>query len=145
MPVPSTPFEIRSFDSADTDGVIALWHYVFGAEAPHNQPQAVLQRKLVNRDDLLLVARANQRVVGTALAGYDGHRGWLYAVAVHPEWRRLGIGTALLRTAESRLAALGCVKLNLQIRASNARVEAFYRRLGYHVEARINMGKILEY
>lgn len=145
MPAPSASFDVRSFTPADTESVVALWHFVFAAEAPHNQPQAVLQRKLAVQDDLLLVACASQRVVGTALAGYDGHRGWLYAVAVHPEWRRLGIGTTLLRAAESRLAARGCVKLNLQIRNSNTKVEAFYRRLGYHVEARINMGKILEY
>ncbi len=77
------------------------------------------------------------------MAGYDGHRGWLYAVAVDPGQRRGGVGTALVRHAEQMLRDLGCGKVNLQVRATNAAVVSFYERLGYAVEERISMGKRL--
>jgi ribosomal protein S18 acetylase RimI-like enzyme len=74
-------------------------------------------------------------------AGYDGHRGWLYAVAVGRQYRRSGVGTALVRKAEAALRELGCNKINLQVRAGNAAVTDFYSRLGYAVEERISMGR----
>ena len=77
------------------------------------------------------------------MAGYDGHRGWLYAVAVLPAYRRDGIASALIREAERRLLALGCPKINLQVVAANASTAAFYEKLGYAVEERISMGKPL--
>lgn len=75
--------------------------------------------------------------------GYDGHRGWLYTVAVRPDVQRRGIGRALVQRAEESLAALGCPKVNLQVMTSNAAVVGFYERLGYGVEERISMGKSL--
>lgn len=80
-------------------------------------------------------------VTGSVMAGYDGHRGWLYAVAVLKSHQRQGIGRALIQEAERRLAALGCSKINLQIRASNRGVTKFYAGLGYAVEDRVSMGK----
>jgi len=77
------------------------------------------------------------------MPGYDGHRGWLYALAVLKSHRRRNIGTLLVREAEKRLKALGCAKVNLQIRASNSGVAAFYEGLGYSVEERISMGRRL--
>ena len=77
------------------------------------------------------------------MAGFDGHRGWVYYVAVKPEHRRRGIGRALMYAAEKGLAAIGCPKLNLQIRATNQDVVAFYQSLGYEIEQRISMGKRL--
>jgi ribosomal protein S18 acetylase RimI-like enzyme len=93
--------------------------------------------------DLLLVALSGGAVVGTAMAGYDGHRGWLYSVAVRRTHRRTGVGTLLIREAERRLARLGCGKVNLQVRAENAAVAAFYRGLGYDIEERVSLGKRL--
>jgi ribosomal protein S18 acetylase RimI-like enzyme len=80
-------------------------------------------------------------VIGSIMAGYDGHRGWLYAVAVLNSHRRRGVGTALVRGAEDRLRSMGCSKINLQVRASNATVVEFYKRLGYVIEERMSMGK----
>jgi ribosomal protein S18 acetylase RimI-like enzyme len=77
------------------------------------------------------------------MAGYDGHRGWLYAIAVHPECRRTGLGSLLVRHAERALASIGCMKINLQLLATNEATAAFYRSLGYAVEPRISMGKVL--
>ena len=72
---------------------------------------------------------------------FDGHRGWIYYLAVDPEYRRKGIGTRLMKTVEEKLTNLGCPKLNLQIRANNHHVQAFYETIGYGVEDRISMGK----
>lgn len=128
-------------DSLHRDGVIALWQTAFGYDSPHNAPRLAIDRKLAARDGLFFVASLHDQVVGTILAGYDGHRGWLYSVAVDPAHRHAGIGTALVRHAERALTALGCVKINLQIIGGNERVAAFYRALGYSVEERISMGK----
>jgi ribosomal protein S18 acetylase RimI-like enzyme len=134
---------IRPFHESDADAVVALWRTVFPDDPPHNDPATVIRQKLAVQPDLFLVARVDGALAGTALAGYDGHRGWVYKVAVHPRHRRAGIGTALVRQAEQALRALGCTKVNLQVRASNAGVVAFYQALGYHVEERISMGKRL--
>ena len=89
------------------------------------------------------MALAGGAVVGTAMGGYDGHRGWVYAVAVGRAHRRAGVGSALLRRLEALLAGRGCLKVNLQVRATNAGVVAFYKQLGYAVEERVSMGKRL--
>ena len=80
-------------------------------------------------------------MIGSILAGYDGHRGWLYSVAVHADYRRHGLGSSLVRYAEQALTALGCMKINLQITSGNDAVAGFYEALGYGVEPRISMGK----
>ena len=76
------------------------------------------------------------------MAGYDGHRGWIYSLAVAPRFRRRGIATALVHHVEQALAARDCPKINLQILPSNSAVIAFYHKLGYTLEDRISMGKI---
>jgi ribosomal protein S18 acetylase RimI-like enzyme len=93
--------------------------------------------------ELFFVAESDGDIIGTAMSGFDGHRGWVYYVAVHPDFRRRGIGTLLMRKVEGALVDAGCPKLNLQIRADNATVQAFYESLGYLVEDRISMGKRL--
>ena len=90
------------------------------------------------------MALSGNEVVGTVLAGYDGHRGWLYSVAVHPSLRRKGIGMNLVRHAEGALTARGCMKINLQIVSSNESVKTFYESLGYSTEPDISMGKKIE-
>jgi ribosomal protein S18 acetylase RimI-like enzyme len=97
--------------------------------------------------DVFLVAIDQDVVVGSAvssiIAGYDGHRGWLYAVAVLKSHQRQGIATALVREAEKLLVAMGCKQINLQVRSSDAEVIRFYRSLGYEVEERVSMKKIV--
>ena len=77
------------------------------------------------------------------MAGYDGHRGWLYAVAVDVDYRRLGVGQQLVERALAALKQRGCIKVNLQIRADNYTVAAFYRELGFEVEDRLSMGMLV--
>ena len=103
----------------------------------------MIRNKLRVQPELLLVAEAEGELVGAVMAGFDGVRGWIYHLAVLPEFRRRGIATALVREAEEGLAGLGCPKINLQVRAENADVVEFYRAAGYEVEERVSMGKTL--
>lgn len=124
--------------------VVALWETVFGYEAAHNNPRVVIDKKIAEQDDLFFVAIAGISIVGTVMAGYDGHRGWIYSLAVSPSRRREGIGSRLIDTAERALSDRGCVKINLQIMEGNESVAAFYTSLGYSVEKRVSMGKRIE-
>jgi ribosomal protein S18 acetylase RimI-like enzyme len=135
--------QIRPYEDQDERQVVALWGEVLTDSAPHNEPATALRLKLAVERDLLLVAVLDGAVIGTVMGGYDGHRGWVYSVAVSPAERRRGVGTALLRRLEEALTARGCLKVNLQVRASNVGVVAFYERLGYAVEERVSMGKRL--
>ena len=130
-------------DTVHRRQVIALWETVFGYEDSHNKPGLAIDMKLAAPDGLFFVAVVDDAVVGTVLAGYDGHRGGLYAVAVHPQHRKQGLGKALVRYAEQALTARGCLKINLQIISDNASAAGFYESLGYAVEPRVSMGKKL--
>ena len=135
---------VDRFDpSRDFDQVAALWQRVFAYDSPHNAPALAIEKKLAARDGLFFVARSGATVVGTVMAGYDGHRGWIYSLAVLPEHRRNSVGSSLLKHAESRLAELGCIKINLQIVDGNEQVVSFYERHGYQIEPRVSMGKRL--
>lgn len=102
----------------------------------------MLDAKLAT-DDLIFIAEENGAVCGAAMAGYDGHRGWIYAVAVAPDMRRRGIGRGLVEASTHALHGVGCNKLNLQVRADNSEVVAFYESLGFVREPRISLGKLL--
>ncbi len=135
---------IRSFLEADESDVIILWTKVFAYPAPHNDPAKTIRQKLALQCDLFFVALLDGVLVGTVMAGYDGHRGWIYSLCVNPEVRRRGIGTALMKHVERELRERGCPKVNLQVLASNAATVSFYQKLGYSVEERVSMGKVLE-
>jgi ribosomal protein S18 acetylase RimI-like enzyme len=135
---------IEPYRDAHFSGVDALWREAFPDDPPRNRAAAAIPEKLAVQPELLLVALDGDDVVGTAMAGYDGHRGWLYSVAVRRTHRRRGIGALLVREAEARLTALGCRKVNLQVRSTNAVVVAFYEALGFEVEERVSLGKRLQ-
>jgi GNAT superfamily N-acetyltransferase len=97
--------QIRPFEDADELAVIDLWNEVLPDAAPHNDPATMIHRKLAVERELFFVALSDGAVVGTVMGGYDGHRGWVYAVAVRPTFRRRGIGAALIRRLETALAA----------------------------------------
>ncbi|MBE8594295.1 GNAT family acetyltransferase [Pseudomonas sp. MAFF 301449] len=128
-------------DRAHRAQVIELWQEAFGYDSAHNLPSLAIDKKLAVNDGLFFVATDKKAVIGTILAGYDGHRGWLYSVAVHADYRRQGLGASLVRHAEQALTALGCMKINLQVTGGNEGVVGFYEALGYGVEPRISMGK----
>jgi len=134
---------IRSYQDSDFQAVIDLWNEVLPPTSPHNDPALSIQKKLAVERDLFFVADTEGQVVGTVMGGYDGHRGWIYSVAVLPAFRRQQIGTTLLQHLESALRERDCLKVNLQVRGTNAAVVAFYERLGFAVEEIISLGKRL--
>lgn len=134
---------IRPFCAADRAELSSLWATVFPDDPPWNAPAQMIENKLKVQPELLLVGVAGAELVGAVIAGFDGVRGWIYHLAVLPAWRRRGIATALVRQAEVGLAKLGCSKVNLQVRATNSVVLAFYQSLGYLVEERVSMGRRL--
>lgn len=142
-----TTAAIRAVEARDLEALVALWFEVFpeyrDPNKPQRDPRASIERKLAQADGLFWLAEHDGAIVGTAMAGYDGHRGWLYSVGVHPRMRRSGLARELVVHAEFELAARGCPKINLQVVAENAGVVAFYTHLGYAVEPRISMGKCI--
>lgn len=107
---------IRPFADTDEEPVIALWKRA-GLTRPWNDPAKDVARKRRVQRELFLVAVEDETIVGTVMAGYDGHRGWVNHLALDPEHRRKGIGRALTAAAEAGLRALGCPKLSVQVRA----------------------------
>ena len=135
---------IRAFQRGDRPALEQLWGEVFADDPPWNAPAVMIENKLKVQPELLLVAVLDDVLVGAVMAGFDGVRGWIYHLAVAPELRRRGIATQLVRAVESGLRKLGCAKVNLQVRATNAEVVAFYQNLGYILEERVSMGRRLE-
>lgn len=137
--------KVRLYDDAkDQEAVITLWQSVFTIQLPHHDPLVSIKRKLNHKDDLFFVAEMdNKKIAGTIMVGYDGHRGWIYSLAVDPQYRKKGIGSLLLKHAETVLKNMNCPKVNLQVEIPNNEVVEFYRKNGFQVEERISMGKIL--
>lgn len=133
---------IRPYQPADEAAVIALWERC-ELTRPWNDPRKDIQRKLAVQAELFVVGELNGLIVATAMAGFDGHRGWINYLAVSPDRQRQGLGRQLVAHIERALHAMGCPKLNLQIRAGNAQVIAFYQALGYGQDELISMGKRL--
>jgi ribosomal protein S18 acetylase RimI-like enzyme len=133
---------IREFADTDADAVVDLWKSA-GLIRSWNDPHRDIERKKAVQRELFLVAVEGDRLLGAGMAGYDGHRGWVNYLAVRPDVRQVGIGRALMSEFESRLLALGCPKVNLQVRAGNDAVLAFYARLGYTEDAVVSLGKRL--
>ncbi|GAB3269341.1 GNAT family acetyltransferase [Sinomonas notoginsengisoli] len=153
---------LRQFSEAERDIVIALSHAV-GLTRPWNDPGKDIDRAMATWPDLFVVAEsglpdggdrvhgegvrgeeaAASKVVGTVMAGYDGHRGWVYYLAVVPERQGEGIGRALLAEAEARLTALGCPKIMLMVRRGNDGAHGFYTELGYREDEVVTYGKRL--
>ncbi len=133
---------IRPFQPDDEEAVIALWQ-VCGLTRPWNDPHADIARKLTEQPELFLVGTVGNELMASAMAGFDGHRGWVYYLAVAPAHRGRSHGSALMREVERLLRERGCPKLNLQVRAANAAAAAFYRKLGYAQDDLLSLGKRL--
>ena len=134
--------EIRAYRESDEDFVVALWREC-GLVRPWNDPAKDIGRKLRIQRELFLVGFVDGRLVATAMAGYEGHRGWINFLAVAPDSRKRGFGRLLMDEAEARLREMGCPKINLQVRRSNAAAAEFYRSIGYAEDNVLSMGKRL--
>ena len=136
----SAPPTIRIFRDDDFAAVEALWNALFPASAPYHAPAWSIRSMVATAPDLFFVAELDGEVVGTVLAGWDGHRGWIYSLGVRQDQERRGIGSALLDHAVAALRERGCPKVNLQVRGDNRVVVGFYERRGWKVEDRVSMG-----
>jgi len=134
--------KIRTFQPGDEAAVIALWQEC-GLTRPWNDPRADIARKLTEQPELFVVGTVGTTLVATAMIGFDGHRGWVYYLAVSPEHRRRSYGRALMQEAERLLIERGCPKLNLMVRSSNTAVIEFYRKLEYVPNDVVSLGKRL--
>jgi ribosomal protein S18 acetylase RimI-like enzyme len=134
--------EIRPYAQDDEATVIRLWERC-GLTRAWNDPRKDIRRKLAVRPDLFLVGIIDGEVVGSVMAGYEGHRGWINYLAVDPAHQRRGLGRALMAEAERLLRREGAPKINLQVRSANQGVIDFYQRLGYQVDDVVSFGKRL--
>ncbi len=136
--------QIRPFQLEDEQAVVALWRRC-DLTRPWNDPHRDIQRKLRVKPEWFLVGLLDGQVIATAMAGYEGHRGWLNYVAVAPEYQLRGFARTIVNEAERLLREAGCAKINLQVRTANHGAIQFYRRLGYSVDDVVSMGKRLEH
>lgn len=135
-------FMIRTFADADLEDVISLWE-LCDLTRPWNNPEIDIFRKVAIKDRLFLIAVQDDKLIATLMGGYDGHRGWINYLAVHPHYQRNGVATALIQQLEKRLIALGCPKLQLLVRKEHIDIQNFYEQLGYEEIDVICMGKRL--
>jgi len=135
---------LRSYEPGDREALVALWS-ICELTRPWNNPHRDIDRKLARDGDNLLVLEEDNQLIGSVMVGYEGHRGWVNYLAVHPDHRRQGLGRLLMDEAERRLRDLGCAKVNLQVRASNETAREFYRQIGYTVDEAVSFGKRLEH
>ena len=133
---------IRPFQTADEAAVVSLWRKC-NLTHPNNDPHKDIARKMRVNPELFLVAEADGQIVGSVMAGYEGHRAWINYLGVDPVHRRRGFARTLMAEAESRLLAMGCPKVNLQVRAGNADAIALYTALGYTKDDVVSLGRRL--
>ena len=128
---------------ADVSAVIALWQRC-GLTRPWNDPAGDIAFARQSTNATILVGRANDAVIGSAMVGHDGHRGWVYYVAIDPDQQRKDFGRAMMTAAEDWLRAQGVCKVMLMVRPDNEQVRAFYDRIGYGVQERVIYAKWLD-
>jgi ribosomal protein S18 acetylase RimI-like enzyme len=133
---------IRSFTAKDTELVVSLWQCC-GLIRLWNNPYLDIERKLAVNPEWFVVGEVNHEIVASAMFGYEGHRGWVNYLAVSPQHQRCGYAKRLMQFGEELLLAVGCPKLNLQVRETNVQALSFYEALGYTVDASVSLGKRL--
>ena len=134
--------QVREFHMSDYDAVVSLWQAA-GLQLSPSDDQAGIGRKLERDPDLFLVGVEHEGLVGAVMGAYDGRRGWVYHLAIHPSYQGRGLGTALIEQLEERLRRKGCRKVNLLIEPDNAQVQQFYEQLKYRRDELIFMEKWL--
>ena len=134
---------IAEIADGDIEAVIALWR-ACGLTRPWNDPASDIALARRGPNATVLVGRADGAVVATAMVGHDGHRGWVYYVAVDPVLQKKGFGRAIMNAAEAWLRATGLPKLQLLVRRENAKAGAFYQSLGYEEADTVVFAKWLD-
>ena len=132
--------EIRQFVIEDTDAVLEVWSLA-GMTTPERNPRADIQKKLRHSPESFFVGVLEGKVVATVMVGYDGHRGWIYSLAVRPDLQRKGIGRQMMEEAENWLRQHGCPRVKLQVDEARGDVAGVCRKLGYEVQPLVSMAK----
>ena len=131
--------EIRRFCKTDIESVIELWEDC-GLVVPWNNPRLDIERKLRHQPELFLVGIIDNKIIATAMAGYDGHRGWVYYLAINPNYQKSGYGKLMMDEAERILLKMGCPKINIMVRDTNLDVINFYKSIGYETQSVSTLG-----
>jgi len=134
--------KIRPYASGDENAVIELWHKC-DLIRPQNNPKLDIERKLKVEPELFLVGLMDSKLVAAVMGGYDGHRGWVYYLGVDPAHQRKGLGRQMMAAIEKKIRAMGCPKINLQVRTDNLKAMKFYERIGFKMDEVVGMGKRL--
>jgi len=134
---------IREIEAGETGAVVALWRRC-GLTRPWNDPDGDLAMALKTPTSTVLVATDGEQLTGSVMVGFDGHRGWVYYLAVGPEMRRAGLGRALMAAAETWLRERGAPKLQLMVREGNEAALGFYAALGLEVQPVVVLGRRLD-
>ena len=134
---------VRDFREADRRALTELWD-VCGLTRPWNAPDDDIDRTVATREATILVGYIGDRLMGSVMAGHDGHRGWVYYLAVDPEYQGHGLGRELMEEAGLWLASRGAPKLELMVRDGNAQAAAFYEALGFERQEVTVYGKWLK-
>ena len=135
--------EIGELAEAEIEAAVALWE-ACDLTRPWNDPRADIRRALGGATSTILVHRDDGRLAATVMVGADGHRAWVYYLAVAPDLRKRGLGEAMMRAAEGWAAARGMPKMQLMVRTENAGAAGFYHAIGYETEDRLLLAKRLE-
>ena len=141
--MPENTLFIRPFQTEDEADLVKLWQ-LCELTVPWNDPHKDIARKLKVQPELFLVGMLENRLIASVMGGYDGHRGWINYLAVHPEFQGQGYAQQIMEYVESALRKMGCPKINLQIRAGNDKVILIYQKLGFTDDRVVSMGKRLE-
>ena len=141
--VPSPSLAIAPIADADIPDVVALWQ-ACGLTRPWNDPASDIALARRGPSSTVLLARAAGAIVATAMVGHDGHRGWVYYVAVDPNSQGKGLGRVMMAAVEDWLRAAGVPKLQLLVRRENAKAGAFYQSLGYEESTSVMLAKWLD-
>jgi ribosomal protein S18 acetylase RimI-like enzyme len=139
----SASLSIAPIEDGDLAEVIALWERC-GLTRPWNDPAADIALTRRGANSTILISRDGGAIIATAMVGHDGHRGWVYYVAVDPDRRGKGHGRAIMNAAEEWLRQAGIAKMQLMVRSDNTRVQAFYEAIGYDEQERILYAKWLD-
>jgi hypothetical protein len=141
--LPPEALAVAPIEDADVAAIIALWERC-DLTRPWNDPAADIAQARRGLNATVLVGRDGTALVASAMVGHDGHRGWVYYVAVDPDHRQKGYGRAIMQAAEDWLRWRGIAKLQLMVRPDNSRVQAFYESIGYDEQPRIIYAKWLD-
>jgi ribosomal protein S18 acetylase RimI-like enzyme len=136
-------FKIVNYKSEYQEAVVDLWKRC-SLVVPQNDPAEDIRKKLDFQPELFFVALLNDRVIGSIMVGYEGHRGWLNYLAVLPDFQRSGYARRLVEKAIDELRKLSCLKVNLQVRRSNISAVEFYKHLGFEEDDVVSLGKRLK-